>query len=304
MARPLTSSPCVGRHRPRIRAGRVPVNLATGVPVNTAVTATFADPVDPTTITASTFLLTGPGGPVSGVVSYLGSTATFTPGAALAPNATYTATLTIAIKNPAGVPLAAPRSFAFTTGALPVPFVNGSFESDYAGWTLNEDSGNPTAGLWGIGTNGQALTAGLVVHDFFDNIDFSPSCFGVGSLTIVTAAGTKAAYNSQGGPENHRLWQNITIPAATPTLSWSMLYLNSNPFGPGQTLSIEVRNPVTDAILSTVFTTTGASPPSIPLTPMTASLAAFVGQTVRITVNLQAQVGCFFLEVDKFAMIP
>jgi len=78
---------------------------ATGVPVTTVVTATFSEAMDASTITISSFTLDG----VSGTVSYDSATrtATFTPSADLAENTTYTATLSTAITDVAGNPLAA-----------------------------------------------------------------------------------------------------------------------------------------------------------------------------------------------------
>ncbi len=77
----------------------VPANLAPSALTNTAITAVFSKDMDPTTITATSFTLTGPGGvAVTGAaipVTYsVGSrTATFTPAAALAAGTTYTATI-------------------------------------------------------------------------------------------------------------------------------------------------------------------------------------------------------------------
>src|SRR5450756_10879 len=63
----------------------VPANGATGVPVAQAITATFNKAMNATTISTSTFTVTGPGGaPGTGAVTYSGTTATFTPAAHLA----------------------------------------------------------------------------------------------------------------------------------------------------------------------------------------------------------------------------
>jgi hypothetical protein len=57
-----------------------PVSGTTGICPNTVVTATFNRAMNPSTINATTFTLVGPGNtPVTGVVTYTGSTATFTP---------------------------------------------------------------------------------------------------------------------------------------------------------------------------------------------------------------------------------
>ena len=84
--------------------------------VNTAISATFSEAMNPATITAATFTLTGPGAtPVAGTVTYAGTTATFTPTAVLATSTLYTATITTGAKDPAGAPLAANFVWTFTT---------------------------------------------------------------------------------------------------------------------------------------------------------------------------------------------
>ena len=76
--------------------------------------------MDPTTITTTTFTVTGPGvTPVAGAVAFSGVTATFTPTASLAASTLYTATITTGAKNVAEAPLAAAVVWTFTTGTIP-----------------------------------------------------------------------------------------------------------------------------------------------------------------------------------------
>ncbi len=99
-----------------------PANLATGVPINRKLTASFNEAMDPTTMTSATFTLTGPGSvAVSGVVTYVatGSVATFAPAAPLVPLTVYVATITTGAKNLTGTPLASNYSWTFTTGVAP-----------------------------------------------------------------------------------------------------------------------------------------------------------------------------------------
>src|SRR6202041_2788412 len=97
-----------------------PANGATAVPVAQVISATFNQAMDPTTINAASFLVTGPGAVmVNGVVTFSGTTASFTPNALLAPNPPYTATITTGAANPAGNPLAANVMWMFTTGTIP-----------------------------------------------------------------------------------------------------------------------------------------------------------------------------------------
>jgi hypothetical protein len=94
-----------------------PTSGATGVAVTTTVTATFSEAMAASTITTSSFTLKAGTTPVSGSVSYNSGThtATFTPSANLAGGTTYTATLSTAITDAVGNPLAADYLWSFTT---------------------------------------------------------------------------------------------------------------------------------------------------------------------------------------------
>lgn len=97
-----------------------PSNGATAVPVAQVITATFNQAMDPNTINPSTFTVTGPGAvAVNGVVSFSGTTASFTPNALLAPSTLYTATITTGAASPNGNSLAADFVWMFTTGTVP-----------------------------------------------------------------------------------------------------------------------------------------------------------------------------------------
>src|SRR5439155_233458 len=112
----------------------VPANAATGAAINGKIAVTFSEAMDPSTITKATFALKqgsnpkedqgsnpkededegdgrsrrhdGAGEKVAGTVSYAGVTAIFTPAGTLAPNTTYTATLTTGARDLAGNALA------------------------------------------------------------------------------------------------------------------------------------------------------------------------------------------------------
>jgi len=96
-----------------------PLNNATGVALNKVVAATFSVPMDPLTITTTTFNLKQGVTAVAGAVSYTGSTASFTPTSALTANTIYTATITTGVKNPAGFAIAANYVWTFTTASVP-----------------------------------------------------------------------------------------------------------------------------------------------------------------------------------------
>jgi hypothetical protein len=98
-----------------------PVNGANGVCPNAIVVATFSEAMNPTTINATTFTLTGPGTtPVAGQVTYdvPSHVATFTPSANLALNTLYTATITTGAQDLLGNPLASNFVWTFMTAAV------------------------------------------------------------------------------------------------------------------------------------------------------------------------------------------
>jgi hypothetical protein len=96
----------------------------TGVALNSAVTATFSEAMDPTSITAATFTLKQEATAVTGTVSYFGVTATFTPTSNFVPSTTYTATITTGAKDVAGNALTTGYGWSFTTLAR-----------DYTAWS-------------------------------------------------------------------------------------------------------------------------------------------------------------------------
>lgn len=95
-----------------------------------SLTASFSVPMAPLTITTATFTLERGATPVSGTVTYNGTTATFEPSNALLPNTSYKATITTDAQDLAGDGLAANYVWTFTTAAAvaPTPTVAGNQE--------------------------------------------------------------------------------------------------------------------------------------------------------------------------------
>lgn len=96
-----------------------PANAATGIALSADVTATFSEAMDPSSISGQTFTLTPQGStdPVAVVVSYDSSDAkkaTLDPSTDLAPNTTYTATLTTGVKDQARNAMEE-KTWSFTT---------------------------------------------------------------------------------------------------------------------------------------------------------------------------------------------
>lgn len=97
----------------------IPATGAVDVSPHRPLYANFSEPVEASTVNAGSFTLTGPGGAVTGDVTYDAAVrqAVFTPNAALAANSLHTATLTAAIEDLAENPLV-PHTWTFTTGPL------------------------------------------------------------------------------------------------------------------------------------------------------------------------------------------
>jgi len=99
-----------------------PAGGATSVCIPFQIDATFDKQMDPLTMIAANFKLTGPGTtPVQGTVSYddRTSTASFLPSSSLTATTTYTATVTTGAKDAAGDALAANKVWTFMNDATP-----------------------------------------------------------------------------------------------------------------------------------------------------------------------------------------
>ncbi len=106
-------------------ASTTPASGETNVLVNGVVSVTFSEPMDPTTMTTSTFVLTSGAAvvPVAGTVTCTSSTAVFSQALPLAADTTYTATVTTGSRSMMGGALAARHTWSFSTGSAVVPLV-------------------------------------------------------------------------------------------------------------------------------------------------------------------------------------
>jgi len=198
----------------------IPTNGATGVPVNQAVTATFSKAMDPTTINATTFTLTGPGGTaVPGLVSYaaIANTATFTPTSALLANTLYTATVTTGAKDLAGNTLGAglvPNPWTFTTAPAPdttKPTIISTNPANGAGnvavnATVNATFSKPmdpltiTTATFQLNGPGGASVTGTVKYDAINNIATFTPASNLAANTTYSATVTNGAADLAGNP--------------------------------------------------------------------------------------------------------
>jgi len=130
-------------------AAVTPASGSTGVAITSTVTATFSEAMDASTVTGSTFTLTGGGASVTGTISVdpTGTIFTLTPSAPLAYNTTYTGLITTGVEaasQPPEVALAANYSWSFTT-ALPPP--------------ATVSAVTPAGGSTGVAITGTTVTA-------------------------------------------------------------------------------------------------------------------------------------------------
>ena len=130
-----------------------PAEGTTDVAVETAITATFSEPIDPASATTTTVVVTSAtSGPVAGAVTVNGAVVTFTPAAPLEFGRTHTVRLTTGIRDLDGAPLAQDAIWSFTTVINTPPTANAG---------QSEDVGRgATVQLWGSGNDfeNQALT--------------------------------------------------------------------------------------------------------------------------------------------------
>ena len=180
---------------------------------------------------------------------------------------------------------------------------NGSFESDYAGWTLVETPLNPCNGTWGIAANGFTLNPGGSAFDFKDRLNcvqFSPGL----PITFAATDGNKLAFQLQNGSQFHRMYQDVVLgPPAT--LHWDMKYRNhSGGFDPtNQYLAVRIRD-LSDTILQTIFITNPGDALQIPITHFSADLTAYANSTVRLSVEMQVNSFFFDAQFDNFKLAP
>lgn len=99
-----------------------PLHNDTAVGLNSAVSVTFSETMDPSSVTAATLVVTVAGTtiPATAITYDSGSKiATYSLQTDLAPNTEYSATVTTAVKDLAGNPMSASYAWKFITGALP-----------------------------------------------------------------------------------------------------------------------------------------------------------------------------------------
>lgn len=247
-----------------------PLNNATGVYVNKTVSATFNMPMDPLTLTSTTYTLKQGLNSVAGTISYSGSTVSFNPTNELAANTVYFATITTGATNSAGIAMGNDYVWSFTTGALSVPKV------------ISTDPQNNATGV----LLNKTITATFSV--LMDPSTITPTSFTVkqGTTSVagtVSYKGTTASFD----PTNALLLNTIY----TATIKSTVMDLSGNTiesdyvwnFTTGSVLAPKViltdpLNQATGVALNKVISAT-FSEPMDPLTITTTSFTLMLGTT-------------------------
>lgn len=286
----------------------VPGNGATNVAVNTPISATFSMTMKAATITGSTFTVTGPGGAVTGAVTYSGSTATFAPSAALANATSYTGTITTGAESAGGTPLTTNYVWTFTTitpppvvtATVPVNSATGVPISQALSATFNEAIKCSTiaspatvfavAGPGGVAVTGTVSCTGSVAT-------FTPTA-NLAVNTLYTATITTGTQSLAGTPlASNYVWTFRTLPAPTPPTVISTVPANGATGvainrALSATFSVAMDPATVDAATFTLTATGGASVTGVvtyvaagsvaTFTP-TAALAPSTAYTAKIT---------------------
>ncbi len=195
--------------------------------------------------------------------------------------------------------------------------VNGSFEDDYNGWTLEEvPPAVACVGTWGIANTGSPplpdnetgspLLQGGVAFDFHDGHLCSQSSPSL-PITFAPTDGVKLAFQLQSDvPQLHRMHQDIAVGPGS-SLHWDMQYNNhAGASNPSQYLAVRIRS-LSDEILQDLFITTNpgepqSNPDNPKLTHYFKDLSAYAGMTVRLSVDMQVNLDFFDAQFDNFRL--
>jgi uncharacterized repeat protein (TIGR03803 family) len=237
-------------------ANTSPAANATGVSLSATIQVVFNEPLDSSTITASTFALSNAAGPLPVSLSFnagSNTTVSMAPGGLLTPQTVYTVTVAAQVKNAAENPLGTVLTFSFTTqppasvtGALTLPAgltpASLSVISYGGNATTPDQNGNFTAT---INPSGTSLVAAMIPGE----------SFGLMAITIGGMPLESSSTNVNAGYAGRQVvrrtkWQVTASPAAAPsttdmvvdfqTTAETLLFFTPALFASGQTRATNI----------------------------------------------------------------
>ncbi|MDO8413107.1 MAG: ice-binding family protein [Gallionellaceae bacterium] len=199
-----------------------PADAASGVAINTNLSAIFSEAMNSATITTATFTLKQGTTAVAGAVTYTGITAIFNPTINLAASTTYTATITMGVKDVAGNALASNKTWSFTTGTTAdstAPVVSSTIPLDAASGvainanvsaTFNETMDPATLTTATVTLKqGTTAIAGAVTYSG-TTVTFNPTANLVASTTYTATVTTGAKDLAGNALATNKVWTFTT----------------------------------------------------------------------------------------------
>lgn len=251
-----------------------PVNGASAVPLNQALSVAFSSAMNPATINGTTFTLQAGGTAVAGVVTYIpaGSVATFTPAAALVASTVYTATITTGAQNLTGTALASSYVWTFTTAAGP----NATRPTVLATVPVNAATAVPTTQVVSA-TFSAAMNAATINSSTF--LLTGPGATTVAGQVAYSSVGNTATYTPTAPLAANTLFTATITTGATDlsgnaigaTYTWTFTTGTSASTTKPQLISTTPVNSATGVPLNQVISATFSGP----MNPLTLSTATF-----------------------------
>jgi ice-binding like protein/Big-like domain-containing protein len=252
----------------------IPANGATGVPLNQAISATFSEPMNPATITTTTFTVNGPGATaVAGAVTYVAAsnTAIFTPAANLTANTVYTATITTGAMSAGGDALAANFVWTFKTGATTNSSAPTIISTNPANGAMSVPINQKVAAIFSAAMNpatingttftvtgpGATLVAGTVTYSAGSNTAVFTPTTNLAPSTTFTATVTNGAQDLAGnalGPGAVPNPWTFTTGAATNSTAPTITLTNPANVATGVPLNATVNATFSEAMDPTTLT--------------------------------------------------
>ena len=263
-----------------------PLDGATNVPLNQNISVTFNEAMNPSTIDLTSFSIVG-STPLTGTISYNGTTATFTPDINLTPNTTYVGMITTAVKDINGNALQQDYIWTFATGTTLQPRITATTPlSDETNIVLNkvvQASFNMPMNPSTINATTFTLKQGVtpilgIVTYIGNNAYFTPNvAFTIN--TVYTATITSGAKNSAGTPiNNDYVWSFTTGTAIAPRLIATSPTPGENGVQLNKVITATFDMPMSALSIPTSFTLKQG-------TNSIAGIVTYIGNTASFTPN-------------------